>query len=341
MKFGLFHTVQWPEGTDQRDRYRESLDEAIHAEKVGLDAVWLTEHHFSRHGLISDSLNVLSHLAAETSRIRLGTAVAVLPFHNPVRLAEAAATVDVLSDGRLDFGVGRGYQWLEFNGFAVDMAERPSRFEESMDLIVKSWTATEPFSHQGQHWQYGDIQPQPRPLQEPHPPIWVATDSEDGLLRCAQNDWGVMLPQGRSIQVVAEQVGRYKEALNKVGKPYDPSKLVLARGLYVAKDDETAWAEAQPPYVRFLQGAAKLAAPPTSGPPAMSNPFDTDSLRDAVVFGGPESCIASLRKLQDLGVEYVIFFIHFGGLAHGKIIQSLELFAKDVAPALVPAGAVN
>ena len=116
MKFGLFHSIQWPQGSIQSDRYRQGIAEALLAERRGFDSVWLTEHHFTEHGIISDSLCLLAFLAAETEKVRLGTAVTVLPFHDPVRLAESAAMVDVLSNGRLDLGVGRGYQWLEFNG---------------------------------------------------------------------------------------------------------------------------------------------------------------------------------------------------------------------------------
>ncbi|MPZ22702.1 MAG: LLM class flavin-dependent oxidoreductase [Dehalococcoidia bacterium] len=337
MKFGLFHSVQWPEGSDQRQRYREGLEEAIHAEEVGFESVWLTEHHFSRHGIVSDSLNVLSHLAARTTNLRLGTAVAVLPFHDPVRLAEAAATVDVLSNGRLDFGVGRGYQWGEFHGFGVPMEERADRFEESIDLIQRSWDAREPFAHEGRFWRYGDIDPQPKPVQRPRPPIWVATDSEEGLRRCAEEDWGVMLPQGRSMDVVGEQVGRYRKVLAEAGKPFNAEKILLARALYVAPSDEQAWADAGDAYIRFRELATKLAASP-QGKQLAHNPFDHDSLRDAVVFGGPETCLSMLRRIEELGIQQVIFFVHFGGLAHEKIMASMDRFAAEVVPLLRKAG---
>ena len=133
MQIGLFHTIQWPEGSDHADRYDQALTQMCHADALGFDSVWLTEHHFSRHGLVSDSLMVLAHLAARTTHIRLGTAVSVLPLHHPVRFAEAAATVDQLSRGRLDLGIGRGYQPGEFRGFGLDIAEKHDRFEEALE----------------------------------------------------------------------------------------------------------------------------------------------------------------------------------------------------------------
>jgi alkanesulfonate monooxygenase SsuD/methylene tetrahydromethanopterin reductase-like flavin-dependent oxidoreductase (luciferase family) len=333
MQFGLFHTVQWPEGADQATMYEQSLREAVRADELGMSSVWLTEHHFSRHGLISDNLVVLAHLAARTRRIRLGTAVSVLPFHNPVRLAEAAATVDVLSGGRLDFGVGRGYQWGEFQGFGIEMVERRARFDEALDVIVRSWTATEPFDHRGQAWRFGDVNPQPKPIQSPHPPIWMATDSDDGLRQCAELDRGVMFPQGRSLAVVADQVARYQDALSRAGRPYDPAKVVLARALYVDDNDDLAWQVAGRSYVTFLDHAARLAAGPGNAAPAV-NPFDTEDLQDAVVFGSAASCTAQLQRIRDLGIDHVLFFVRFADLAHHRIMASLDRFAAEVAPAL-------
>ncbi|MEX2446565.1 MAG: LLM class flavin-dependent oxidoreductase, partial [Dehalococcoidia bacterium] len=177
MKFGLFHTVQWPEGTEQRDRMREGLAQAVHAEELGFHSLWMTEHHFTRHGITADNLGLLAYLAASTERMRLGSAVSVLPFHNPLRLAEAAATVDLLSDGRFDFGVGRGYQWTEYHGFGVDIEQGAARFEESLELILRAWGAEAPFDHHGDFWDFDDVNVLPRPFQHPHPPVWVATAS--------------------------------------------------------------------------------------------------------------------------------------------------------------------
>jgi len=339
VRFGLFHTVQWPGGREQADVYAEALREAVLAEELGLDSVWLTEHHFSRHGIISDSLAVLAHLAGRTSRIRLGTAVAVLPFHNPLRLAETAATVDVLSGGRLDFGIGRGYQWSEFAGFGVDMSERGERFAEALDVIVRAWTAGSSVGLEGRYWRFGDVEAQPKPVQQPHPPIWVATDSEDGLRRCAEHDYGVLLPQGRSLGVVADQVARYRRALEEAGNSYDPAKVILARALYVDESDDRAWQVAGQPYLSFLEKAMSLARPP-DGSTAAVNPFDTEDVRDAVVFGSPATCAAQLSRLVDLGIDHVLFFIRFSDLAHERIVASLGRFASDVAPVVRSARAV-
>jgi len=331
MKFGLFHTVQWPDGTDARDRFRESMKQAIHAEELGLYSVWFTEHHFARHGLTADNLGLLAYLAASTDRIRLGTAVSVLPFHHPLRLAESIATVDHLSDGRLDFGIGRGYQWAEYHGFGVDLSEGSELFNESLDLITRSWIAEAPFEHRGARWQFDDVNVLPRPLQQPYPPIWFATGSADGFRRCAEHDWNVMLPQGLSLAQITNMVTMYRTALDEAGKPYDPEKVVLARALYTTPNDQTAWDLADPLYDRFRENIARLTASPEALA-ANRDPFETGNYRDSALFGSPETCARMLRDLQAIGIEYVILFDHMAGLSHRQIVDSLDLFAAEVAP---------
>ena len=331
MKFGLFHTVQWPEGTEPRDRIRESLAQAIHAEELGFHSVWLTEHHFARHGITGDNLGLLAYLAASTERIRLGTAVSVLPFHHPLRLAESVATVDILSGGRFDFGVGRGYQWTEYHGFGLDLSEGAELFNESLDLITRAWTSEAPFAHAGARWQFEDVDVLPRPIQQPHPPLWLATASPDGFRRCAEQDWNVMLPQGLSLEQIANLVGMYRAALDAAGKAYDPARVVLARAVYVAKDDQSAWDLADPLYDRFRANVARLTASPEALA-ANRNPFETTNYRDTAMFGSPSTCAQMVRDLQAIGIEYVILFDHMAGLSHRQIIDSLDLFAAEVAP---------
>ena len=331
MRFGLFHSIPWPEGTDQRQRYREAFEQALKAEEIGFESVWLTEHHFSRHAIVPDTLNVLSHLAARTKRVRLGTAVSVVPFHNPVRLAESAATVDLLSDGRLDIGLGSGYMWSEFHGFNLPLDERHVRFNEAVDLMLRSWSATEPFHHEGRYWKFNDINPQPKPVQQPHPPLWFAVNSEFGIRMCVERDWGVMLAQGTPLSRVAEQVATYRKALQEAGKPFDPERLILARSLYVARDDAAAWADADGPYLEFLRRAASLSSPPSGN--GATNPFGEAKVqREAVLFGGPETVMGMLRQFAAMGIERLIFFVNMGGLRQEQIIQSLDRFAREVMP---------
>jgi alkanesulfonate monooxygenase SsuD/methylene tetrahydromethanopterin reductase-like flavin-dependent oxidoreductase (luciferase family) len=335
VQIGLFHSIQWPEGSDQRDRYEQALTQACHADQLGFDSIWLTEHHFSRHGIVSDSLTVLGHLAARTSSVRLGTAVSVLPLHHPLRFAETAATVDQLSGGRLDLGIGRGYQPGEFRGFGVDLADKHDRFAEALEVLRLVWSTDGPVSHAGTHWSFQDAAPQPRPLQRPHPPLWVATDSPDGLAMCAAQDWGVLLPQGTSLTVTRDQMERYTAALAGAGAGPERARVYLARAAHVAATDEQAWAEAEGPYKEFLGYADKLRRAQAGSAPGGRSPFDLDAdLRDSALFGSPDTVIARLREIHALGVDRVMLFLHLGGLAHEKIMSSLDLLAREVLPAV-------
>ena len=334
MQIGLFHSIQWPEGSDQSDRYAQALMQACHADALGFDSIWLTEHHFSRHGIVSDSLMVLAHLAARTSHVRLGTAVSVLPLHHPLRFAEAAATVDQLSRGRLDLGIGRGYQPGEFRGFGVDIAEKNERFDEALAVLRQVWSADGPVSHSGKYFSFEDAAPQPRPFQQPHPPLWLATDSPDGLALCAEEDWGVLLPQGTSLTVTAGQMKRYVDALAGAGHGPERARAYLARATYVAPTDEQAWAEAEGPYKDFLDYADKLRRATAAGSAGGGrSPFDLDAdLRSSALFGSPETIIAGLGAIRELGIERVMLFMHMGALPHDKIMSSLDLFAREVLP---------
>src|SRR5882672_12865042 len=160
MRFGIFGAAQAGSlhpGASMGRGFHDFIDFNVEAEALGYHGTFLVEHHFSGWNQVSAPLTLLTWLAARTTTLRLGTAVMVLPWHNPVILAEQAATVDLMSGGRLDFGVGKGYRYNEFVGFRIPMEEAEPRFEESIDIITKAWTSNERFSFDGEYWQFDDI----------------------------------------------------------------------------------------------------------------------------------------------------------------------------------------
>src|ERR1700726_4042860 len=172
MRFGLFGGARTDAGEQASDSriYTDYIDYICEAEALGFHSVFLVEHHFTGFGQVSATINFLTYLAAKTSTLRLGTAVLVLPWHNPALLAEQAATLDLLSNGRFEFGVGKGYRWGEFHGFCVPMAEAEERYQETLAFLSKAWTSQGRFSHHGKYWHYEDIVVEPAPVQKPHPP---------------------------------------------------------------------------------------------------------------------------------------------------------------------------
>src|SRR5262244_2453721 len=160
MRFGIFGAAQAGSprpGTPMGQGFHDFIDFNVEAEALGYHSAFLVEHHFTGWNQVSAPLNLLTWVAARTTTLRVGTAVMVLPWHNPVLLAEQAATLDLLSGGRLDLGIGKGYRYNEFNGFRIPMEEAEPRFDEALDVIIKAWTATGRFSHQGRYWQFENI----------------------------------------------------------------------------------------------------------------------------------------------------------------------------------------
>src|ERR671914_811422 len=170
MRFGLFGGAQANSAASAvpGSGFHDYVEFNVEAEALGYHSTFCVEHHFTGWSQISATLNLLTWLAARTKTLRVGTAVMVLPWHNPVLLAEQAATLDLLSGGRLDLGIGKGYRYNEFNGFSIPLEEAEARFDEAFDVMTKSWTSTERFSHRGRYWQFNDIVVEPRPAQLPH-----------------------------------------------------------------------------------------------------------------------------------------------------------------------------
>jgi len=188
MRFGLFCSAQasgddLPPETDQG--FRDYLDFNVEAEELGFHSSFLVEHHFTGWNQVSATLMLLTCLAMRTTRLRLGSAVMVLPWHNPVLLAEEAATLDLVSGGRLDFGIGKGYRQSEFTGFQVPPEEAEARFEEAVEVITRCWLERSRFSHRGRFWRFEDIVVEPPPAQRPHPPFWMAAGSSVSIRKAA------------------------------------------------------------------------------------------------------------------------------------------------------------
>src|ERR1700683_1439418 len=239
MRFGLFGSATARHGGPDMDSgqgYRQFVDYNIGAEALGYHSTFLVAHTFPCCGQVSASLSLLTWVAAKTKTLRLGTAVLVLPWHNPVLLAEQAATIDLLSGGRLDFGVGKGYRHNEFVGFCVPIEEADARFNESLDVIVKAWTAKQRFSHHGTYWHFEDIIVEPPTAQKPHPPIWMGAGSPDSIRQVAARGFNLLLAQFASFEAIAERIAIFKAAVEERGRVFDPMEVGVARAFFVAKD---------------------------------------------------------------------------------------------------------
>jgi alkanesulfonate monooxygenase SsuD/methylene tetrahydromethanopterin reductase-like flavin-dependent oxidoreductase (luciferase family) len=222
MQFGSFGSASARRGSaelDSAEGYHDWIEYNVEAEALGFASAFCVEHHFTGFGQVSATLNLLTWLGARTTRLRLGTAVTVLPWHNPVLLAEQAATIDLLSGGRLDFGIGSGYRYHEFHGFGVPLDEARERFEESIDVILKSWTSNEPFTHQGKYWTFRDVIVEPQSFRRPHPAVWMGAGSERSIRDVARRGFNLLLGQYSSPADVARNIAIYRDAVGRGASP--------------------------------------------------------------------------------------------------------------------------
>ena len=241
MQFGLFGAAQAQRGgpdVDSAAGFKDYIEYVIEAEALGYQSAFIVEHHFTGFGQVSATLNLLTWIGARTRTLRLGTAVIVLPWHNPVLLAEQAATVDLLSGGRLDFGVGKGYRHNEFVGFRIPMEEAEPRFEESIDIITKAWTSNERFSFHGRYWQFDDIIVEPPTIQKPHPPFWQGAGHPESIRRVARRGHNLLLDQFASLDETGKRFAIYRDAMqaNGFALPSEPGR----RGARLLRGDATA-----------------------------------------------------------------------------------------------------
>jgi alkanesulfonate monooxygenase SsuD/methylene tetrahydromethanopterin reductase-like flavin-dependent oxidoreductase (luciferase family) len=333
MRFGLFGGARTSIGEQPSDSQQlyEFIDYVTEAEALGFESVFLVEHHFTGFGQVSASLNLLAYLAARTTRMRLGTAVTVLPWHNPALLAEQAATVDVLSGGRLDLGVGRGYRYSEFHGFCMPMEEAEARYQECLAFIRKAWTSPGRFSHHGTYWHYDDVVVEPAPLQRPHPPLWIGANSTASIVKTANDAMSLLIAQHGTPAQVGEKIATYRGAVEARGGTFDPFSVGVTRALHVAHTSEER--ERQHDLrIRFLRNVQELSLPP-SGPTAggfyqghgdaadMRQRTETDAL-----IGTPDEIVGRLKAYEAAGVRHMLL-IDVGGSR-----EALRVFGREIMP---------
>ena len=328
MRFGLFGGARARGGpAGDSSAYHDFINYIAEAEKLGFSSVFLVEHHFTGFGQVSASMSLLSYLAARTEKIRLGTAVVVLPWHNPAIIAEQAATLDLLSNGRLDFGVGKGYREYEFSGFCIPQEEATARFDEAMAVIRKAWASQGRFSFEGRWWRYDNIVVEPSPIQQPHPPFWLGAGSEESIRRAAREGYNLLLDQIAPVDVIIGRVKAFREECAAIGRAYDPTMVGVTRGLQIVHNEEER-KRAILTRREVLKNIGDLARGP--GAERYANIRKDESsfvLDDAPLLGTPEEIVGQLKRLQAGGVENVLF------AAPGASIAGLRTFAEEIMPA--------
>jgi len=350
MRFGTFFFFQAPPGHAHADIIRRELDQVVWTEELGFDEVWFTEHHFIDYGLSVDPATLASAAASRTRRVRIGLAAAILPFHHPLRLAEQMALVDIIADGRLDVGVGRGNRPAEFAGYRVPQEESRERFDEIVEVMRRAWTE-ERFSYRGRFFTFDDVRVIPKPVQRPHPPLYQVCVTKDGIENTALRGWPMLnsVLFGPVDQLVANR-DTYVQTLRKAGRSAAEIAALLARWgvsrqIYVADTDARALDEAKAAEVWYQESFRRFVIPDRieDAHPSLQPGFRAMAerlskvtweglVRETLAFGTPDTVARHIEAMRALGVGRVLCWMNFGGLPQDKIRRSMELFAREVMP---------
>ena len=379
MKFCFFHLMPYPYLPEDFDEKYESsaltfpnkhfdpklgqqlyaryLDELEYADKLGFDGIAVNEHHQTAYGLMPSPNLMAAALARRTEKARimvLGNAIGIRG--NPLRVAEEIAMLDLLSNGRVVSGFVRGIGW-EYFGHSINPTHSRDRFNEAHDLIVKAWTSEEMFQWISPHYEYRYVNLWPRPLQKPHPPIYIpGAGSTETMKFCAERRYTYMSVYA-PVRVVRRWFDGYRQAAADLGYVPDPEKIAFSVPIHVADTDEQAHREARPAVEWLFHKGLKQTAPMHSPPGDMSlsslrgvlsagmKPFSQLSYEDLlaggqVVAGSPDTVASRLRELYDQlgGFGQLIGLFAIGPSTHEQVTRSAELFASKVMPVLRPLG---
>ncbi|HEX8967250.1 MAG TPA: LLM class flavin-dependent oxidoreductase [Chloroflexota bacterium] len=347
MEFGIFHEFERPPGVSEAEAFEHGFDLVDLAERWGLDAVWLAELHFSpRRSVLSAPMALAGAIAARTSRIKIGTAVQILPLYHPLQLAEEAATVDHLSHGRLIFGVGRSGFARTYAQYGVPYAESRERFAETLEVIRRAWTA-ETFSFDGAYFRYHDVCVVPKPYQQPHPPIRVAATSADTFAAIGAQGFDLFAAvRTGTLSELGPNLAAYRAAYAAGGHAHEGG-VFLRVPVYVAEHVDQAFADTRDSIMSFYRqlgeqleasaretGARAVEQRDVRGRRLQEITFE-DALRDKVVVGTPEMVIERLSAIaHELGLKGILAELNCGGqVPREGVKRALQLLCTEVMPA--------
>lgn len=347
---GLFYELEVRGRTRavEQQAFECALAQAVLGEQLGYSSLWCVEHHFTRgfsHASAPDLF--LAAVAAITERIRLGLGVVLLPFNHPIRTAERVATLDVLSKGRVEFGTGRGASPIEYQAFGQPFELSRKLWEDNLAAVLEIWAADgEPVDIEHERWSVPNVAVYPRPAQEPHPPVWVASTSREGFLAAAEAGYSLLcMPMVKGLAELADDIAAYRQALADHGHDPDTRRVAMNVPWVVAETVDEA-KESADAVLWYIRRQINLVAPPdlmdarhaTSrvlGQLAAGLPpeeaIDVLTENRMVVIDDVEGSRRALQDCIDAGATDVLCQFQVGGLAHEKVMASIELFARKVA----------
>ena len=353
MKFGLMYEIQIPlphyPGIEA-EKYKQVLAQVKLADEVGYDYAWTVEHHFLTEFAHCSAPEVLYGAFSQiTKRIRIGHAVVLLPgrFNHPVRVAERVAVLDILTGGRVDLGTGRSTTLIEMGGFEVDPEETQPQWEEAISIIPRMWTE-DPFSHEGHFYNIPPRSIIPKPVQKPHPPLWMAASQPASFKRAGEMGLGILCSNLAGYEALTERIQMYREAI-KTAQPvgsFINDQVAALCVMHCGEDDKEAREIGGPQGGWMYQKAVEHYRPwkgqhvPDSYKFALSRiqgervekTWEDHIESGAFAMGDPDTITKVMKKYQAVGVDQVLCFVQPGNLAHTRVMESIKLFAQHVIP---------
>ena len=332
MKFGIFYQLPCAIDQSPAQRYQDTIAQVQLADELGFESAWLAELHFnSRFSVMPAPMVVGAAMAQTTSRIRIGTAVHLVPLHQPIRLAEEAAALDVLSGGRSIFGIGRGAIPAHFEGYRVDQEEARERFVEGLEMVLGMW-AEDDYSYQGKHHQADGITIAPKPVQKPHPPVFIASNSADTFNLVGQLGHNILVaPTIVTVQGALSGLETYRSELESNG--HDPADRDVNVTVHVnVAQDET---KARSGFEKTINNYIGTLRSGSGRGSARAQTLDYETVLDEyAAVGTPEQVSEKLGKLREMYSPdgFICWFNTGGMIPHEDVKSSMSLFAEEVMP---------
>ncbi len=352
MRFGTYHTFQHPPWIAEPDVYRLEMDRLEMADRMGYDEVWIPEQHFTPYCLTGDPFVLVTHAAGRTKRVRIGIAVVNLSFAHPLRLAEQGAIVDILTGGRVDIGIGRGYQPIQYPVFGVSMEDTRERFDETLNVLTRAWTE-ERFSHQGKFHHFPDVSVLPKPISKPHVPLLMASSTKDSAIIAAKKRMPAILARPfNDNKTVADDIALYTQCLREASAtPQEVTSLlnqsVVMKLMYVAPTNKASKDEPYEALKWHVDILHRITIDPSKAPKSYEQmadrfkkrgDFDYDEWwQNRLIYGDPDRCAEQVVELAKAGVKRLLLWHGPGGVDHEKLVRSMKLFIEQVKPQVMKA----
>ena len=357
MKFGMFYNLRFPEPWSSEREYEflwQVVEQITYAEEMGIEGLWLTEHHFEK-GLVASAPEViLSAISQRTSKMRLGFAVLLSPIHHPLHVAAKVATLDLLSNGRVDLGIGRASSPHQLAPFGVELEDTRGMMNEAIGMIPRMWTE-DVFSHEGRYYNVPPREVVPKPRQKPHPPIWAACNQEDTSRMTGEQGLGFITHGRAGPERVGALIDTYREAIknaNPVGKFVhdrvavdtlcfcdENGQRARQRGAEAASEHQR---ENSTSFGRFWAGISEDSVPEEykhhynryRRSANQQSEITPESMLESGGYcvGNPDDCIEFIEKFEALGIDEYVLTMQVGSVAHREVMNTLRLFGKYVIP---------